>query len=130
MNWLRRVMLGRYGSDQLSIALMILYMVLSLLSRFTNVYVLSVISLIPLVFCFFRMFSKNIQKRYQENNIFMGYYNKVKYGFYNKRDRIRDMKIYKYYKCPNCSNKLRVPRGKGKICITCPSCKTKFIKRT
>lgn len=58
MNWLRRVMLGRYGPDQLSIALMILYMVLSLLSRFTNVYVLSVISLIPLVFCFFRMFSK------------------------------------------------------------------------
>ncbi len=141
MNWFRKMMMGRYGTDQLSIALLALYMVLYLSAQLTRWYVLMLISFIPFFLCFFRMFSRNVSKRYNENYKFMNWWNpvwmwirrnayKVRSWFQNAAGRTKDRKTHRYYKCPNCSNTLRVPKGKGKISITCPVCKTEFIKKT
>ena len=139
MNWFRKMMAGRYGTDQLSIALLVLYMLLYLLAQITGWYVLALLSFIPFIWCFFRMFSRNVNKRYSENYRFTSWWNpiwakmrgvvyKVKAWFRKTTGRMKDKKTHKYYKCPNCSNTLRVPKGKGKISITCPVCKTEFIK--
>jgi hypothetical protein len=130
MDWFRRAMMGRYGTDQLSIGLLILYAVLSLVARSANWYVLGFISFVPLILCFYRMLSRNISRRYQENVQFLKWWNPVRLWFSNAVNRIKDQKTHRYYKCPKCSSTLRVPRGKGKISITCPVCKTQFIKKT
>lgn len=130
MNWLKKFMTGRYGVDQLSWTLMGLSIFVSILSRFMNSQVLAILYLIPLVIVFYRMFSKNIAKRYQENMTFLNKWNPIKGKINTKIQRIKSLKYYKYYKCPNCKQKLRVPRGKGKISITCPKCKTVMIKKT
>lgn len=134
MNWFRRMMMGRYGTDQLSIALLVLYMVLSLVLQFIRIPFLYLLSLIPLIFCFYRIFSRNINRRYAENNRFLRWWYPVKTRvqkfFSRSNSRLKDRQTHRYFKCPHCSNTLRVPRGKGKICITCPVCKTEFIKKT
>ena len=130
MNWFRKIMQGRYGTDPLNIALMVFYLILWLLAQVTRFYVLLVLSLFLLAAFFYRAFSKNISKRYQENMWFLQRWNKVK-SFWNKlTSRIRGMKTHRYYHCPKCHNTLRVPKGKGKIKITCPVCRTEFIKKT
>jgi hypothetical protein len=130
MEWFRKVMMGRYGTDQLSIALLVFYMVLSVVARVSNIYVFVIISFIPFVLCFYRMLSKNISKRYQENAQFLKFWNPVRLWFFNLINRMKDRKTHCYFKCPKCSRTLRVPKGRGKISITCPMCKTEFIKKT
>ncbi len=130
MDWLRRMMAGRYGTDQLSIALLVLYAVLYLLAQITHWVFLVWIALIPFVLFFVRMFSRNISKRYRENTAFLQYWNPIAVWFRRMIQIGKDRQTHRYYKCPKCSSKLRVPKGKGKICITCPVCKTEFIKKT
>lgn len=130
MNWFQRVMAGRYGVDQLTIAVMVVYIILILVAQFTGVFWLSYIALVLLVFCFFRMFSRQTAKRYQENMQFLKLWNPIKNWFRFQKNRLKDSKTHRYYKCPNCSASLRVPKGKGKICITCPKCGKEFIKKT
>lgn len=130
MNWFKKFMTGRYGVDQLSWALMFLSIFISILSRFTNSKILAMLYIIPMAMVFYRMFSKNITKRYQENMMFLNKWNPIKRKINRIIQRIKDMKHYKYYKCSNCKQTLRVPRRKGKISITCPKCKTVMVKKT
>lgn len=129
MDWLRRMMLGRYGVDQLTIAMLIFYMILSFISQIARLPVLALASLVLLGLCFYRMLSRNTQKRYWENVHFLELWNPVKQWFLNLIYRIQDRKTHRYFKCPRCSSTLRVPRGRGKISITCPVCKNEFIKK-
>lgn len=122
-------MAGRYGGDQLNIALMILYLVLAIAAQITGLWVLWIVEVLLLVYCFYRILSRNVEKRYQENLRFLKLWNPVKLWFQGIRNRSAD-KAHRYYHCPKCKNTLRVPKGKGKICITCPVCKTEFIKKT
>jgi ribosomal protein S27E len=130
LEWYRRVMTGRYGTDQLTFALLGLYFVLWMAGQVSRLYILALLSLVPLVLCFYRMFSRNTGKRYRENVWFMNYWSKVRLWFFNRTNRIKDRKVHRYYKCPKCANTLRVPKGRGKICITCPVCGNQFIKKT
>ena len=68
MNWLKKFMMGRYGVDQLSMALLVVSIFISILSSFVRVWVIEILNIVVLVIIFYRMFSKNIAKRYQENN--------------------------------------------------------------
>jgi glucan phosphoethanolaminetransferase (alkaline phosphatase superfamily) len=129
MDWLRRMLMGRYGVDQLTIAMLAFYVVLSLVSQIARLPVLSLLSLVLLGLCFFRMLSRNTQKRYRENVRFLEIWNPVKQWFFNLKYRIQDRKTHRYFKCPRCSSTLRVPRGRGKISITCPVCKNEFIRK-
>lgn len=130
MNWLRRFMVGRYGPDELSFAFLFLFAVIWILSLFFPSQIWFYVELVLLVLCYFRMFSKNIFKRSQENARFLRYYDPVRFRVQHMKKRFQDRKTHKYFKCPNCSQELRVPKGKGEITITCPKCKTKFDKRT
>ena len=128
MNWLRKFMYGRYGIDQLNKALMVIALVLILIFGFLprSLYALSFISYIPIVLYIFRTFSRDINKRSQENYKYLKMKNSVISWFKQKTNRIKDSKTHKYFKCPKCSQQLRVPRGQGKISITCPKCKEVF----
>lgn len=127
---LERFMAGRYGVDQLSKVLLIISLVLLVISMFTHWGILYVLALVALIYTYFRMFSRNIAKRSAENQAYMNF----RYGLSVKRDKAKrrheQRKIYRFYKCPNCKQEVRVPRGKGKICITCPKCRTEFVRKS
>ena len=130
MNWLRKFMLGRRGVDQLSMTLMGISIFLSILSIFVNSQILYILYMVTIAIAIYRMFSKNLTKRYQENIKFLNMWNSIKRKINNRIQRLKNLKHYKYWKCSNCKQTLRVPRGKGRISITCPKCKTIMIKKS
>lgn len=123
-------MAGRYGVDELSKFLNIILLVLLVLSIFIRSGIFYLLALGILIYSYFRMFSKNISKRYEENQKFVNfrYRNVVKWNNFKKRFAQR--KEYRFYHCPQCKQTVRVPRGRGKICITCPKCRTEFVKKS
>ena len=130
MNFLRRFMAGRYGGDQLNNARLVLSLLLILLERFTHWRWMTIPVLVLLVLCYFRVFSRNIQARYAENQRFLRWWGPVGVRLRNAGLRFQDRKTHRYYKCPHCKQRLRVPRGRGKINITCPHCRTQFIRKS
>ena len=130
MDWLKRFMMGRYGGDQLSVVLLVLSIFLTILARLINLPLLAVIAYIPLVICIYRMFSRDISKRSMENYKFAMLVSPLYSWFKKTQQRVKDTKTHKYFKCQNCKTTLRVPKGKGKIIITCPKCKIQFTKKT
>lgn len=130
MNWFRRFMLGRYGTDQLSMAMLALFLISLVCSGFITSPVWSIAELVLIVVMYFRIFSRNIPKRTKENESFMKLWRPAQKWFKVRRNRFKSRKEYRYYKCPSCKNTLKVPRGKGEITITCPVCKEKLTKRT
>lgn len=128
MEWLKKFMYGRYGGDNLSRGLLILSFILLILSNILpkSLWFLTIISYIPALICVFRIFSRNIYKRQIENYKYLKIRNKVIAFFKRKSNRLKDLKTHKYFKCSNCNQILRVPRGHGKISITCPKCKNTF----
>ena len=128
MDRLRRFMFGRYGGDELSKALLVLSFILLLVMNFVpkDLRFLEIVAYIPAIICMFRIFSRNIYKRRNENYKYLKIKNNIVMWFKNNINRIKTLKNYKYYTCSNCKQKLRVPRGKGKISITCPKCNSSF----
>jgi len=122
----RRMFIGRNGPDQLSFALIIL----SLIFNFIPWQYMFAFSLAIFAVAVFRMFSRNIAKRQKENLAFMGVVNKTKSWYYMNKAKGQQRKFYKIFKCPSCSLKLRVPRGKGKVSIKCSKCGNKIIRTT
>ena len=130
MNWFQRFMTGRYGSDQLNFALLVLCLLLTLIAQISGLYILVFVSYLPLIFAIFRMFSRNINKRRAENAWFMKRWAPVRIWFVQKFTMLRQSKQYRFFKCPSCKATVRVPRGKGKIQIRCPHCGNTFIKKS
>ena len=119
----RRFMYGRYGMDSLSKTIFILSLILLLLSSVTRISFLYAIALVLLIWGYFRVFSKNIAKRRRELSVYTGKANLIK-------SRWRDRKTHRYFRCRACKQWLRVPKGKGKIQITCRKCGVKMQKKT
>lgn len=130
MKWFQNFMRGRYGADQLSFALLILYFIITVISMLIGIPVIGYISLILVVICYFRIFSRNVYKRSSENAKFMRLINPALSKFKTKKKEFSERKTHKFYNCPSCKQRLRVPKGRGTITITCPKCKTKFDKKT
>jgi len=130
LNWFRRLMAGRYGVDQLSIAQLIIGIVLAIVYRFFPYKTIQLSFFIMLIYTYFRIFSRDINKRYLENIKFMKLWNPIKNKFSSQIAKIKNRKHFKYFKCSFCGQKIRVPRGKGKIKVTCPKCKNTTIKNT
>lgn len=128
--WLQKIMKGRNGGDQLCMGLLLLSFFISLIAGYLKQPIINYVSYIPFLICVYRMFSKDIEKRRMENYKFMIAISPLYSWFKKSSKRVKDMKTHKYYKCPNCKQKLRLPKGKGKISITCTKCKTKFVKKT
>ena len=132
-NWLRKVMTGRYGVDEFSRFLNMVAMISLLLF----VLVKNTISLIfwlmavgSLIWSYIRMFSRNTYKRRAENNAYLT----IRYNLTRKltglKQRMRQKKYYRFYKCPRCGVTTRVPKGKGTIRITCPKCGEIFQRKS
>lgn len=125
---LQRFMLGRYGVDAFGKFLLGAVVVLWALNLFANSKILYSWALLLMVYAYFRMFSKNTTKRYQENIKFLQIKNKIISRFNSEKSQLKQRKTHHIYRCPTCRQKIRIPRGKGRICITCPKCKTEFTK--
>lgn len=130
MNWLRKFMTGRHGGDQLSIALLISAVLLNFITGLIDIPFLTLLGYIPLVIGVFRILSRNTAKRSMENYKFIMVMSPVYKWFTIIGNRIRDAKTHQYFTCPNCRQSLRVPKGKGKIVVICPKCKTEFKAKT
>ena len=130
MKFIKNIMKDRYGSDQLSFALFLVAMLFIILARFTKMQIFSLISNIPLIYGVYRMLSKDIYRRRLENNKYLTFVSPLKSKYRKSKRKFEGRKIYKYLVCPNCKKELRIPRGKGKINITCPQCKEKFEGRS
>lgn len=129
-----RFMQGRYGVDQFSKSMLIAGLVVILLSSFftrtgagTLFYFLG---WVLIIYCYFRIFSRNISKRYAENQAYLAKTYKIRVFFQRQKNSLNQRKVYHIYKCPGCKQKIRIPRGKGKIEIRCPKCGTTFIKKS
>ena len=130
---LQRFMYGRYGSDELSKAMLIAMLVCAVLTWFTNGgldTVLSVAMWALLIYSYVRMFSKNHGKRWAENQKYLSFKNRILGRINKEKNYAQQRKTHRIYSCPGCKQKIRVPKGKGRIEISCPKCKTKFIKRS
>jgi len=121
-----RMFIGRNGPDYLSLALIILAMVLS----FIPWQFMFIICIALTLLAVWRMFSKNIDKRRKENLVLLKLVNNTKSWYYRINARRQQRKQYKIFKCSQCGQKLRVPRGKGKVSIKCSKCGNKMMKTT
>ena len=119
---LRRFMAGRYGTDRLNMAILcaglVLVIIYGLVPNAALKLILWAASYGLMIWAIFRSLSRNTYKRYQENRKFLQFF-----------DRLKDRE-HRYFDCPKCRQMVRVPRGKGKISITCPRCREKFVKKT
>ena len=119
---LRHFMTGRYGTDKLNSAILWVGVGVCLLSLFIRVpvvdLVLTLLSYILMGIAIFRTLSRNTYKRYQENRKFL-----------SLLQRIKDRE-HRYFSCPRCKQTVRVPKGKGKIAISCPKCQERFIRKS
>ena len=125
-----RFMQGRNGVDQLSHFLSTVSLILIVVAIFTKSIILDWIPFVIMGYMYFRIFSRNIPKRSMENQKFcnMRYDLAIKKNNWKKEREQR--KIYRFFRCPMCKQKVRVPKGRGKICITCPKCRQEFIRRS
>ena len=127
---LRQFMIGRYGTDGLNQFLSIASLVLLLIAIVSRVQIFTWLGIALLIFCYYRTFSRNISKRTEENYKFYTLKDRVDNKFKGWKEQWANRKVYHYYRCPQCRQKLRVPRGRGRIQISCPRCGTQFIKKS
>ena len=126
---LTQFMAGRYGGDQLNMFLIVVYVILCVVGLFVRWGVLELIALVLVIVCLFRMLSRNIDRRRAENAKFLQPVRPVARSFASFRTRMAD-KDHRYFKCPNCGQQMRVPRGKGRITVHCRSCGATFEEKS
>lgn len=129
-----RFMQGRYGVDTFSKVLLAAgvagVFISALFGGRTIGNVCYALGWAAVIYCYFRIFSKNHRKRYEENQWFLNRTYKLRCFFQKKKNELEQRKHFRIYKCPSCSQKIRVPKGKGKIEVSCPKCQTKFIRKS
>lgn len=130
-----RFMQGRYGVDQFAKFTMGVALVFIVLAIFVNTgssagSLLDMLGLVAIVYTYFRIFSRNISKRAQENQKYLSATAKLRQRLNKEKNMMKQRKDYHIYTCPSCGQKVRIPRGKGKIEISCPKCHSKFVKRS
>lgn len=127
----RQFMIGRYGADELSRFLLGMVCVLIVINLFMPKGApLVILELVLLVVCYYRMFSKQISRRFEENQKFLTLKFHVTEWFKNLKFKIKEGRKYKIFKCPSCGQKIRIPRGHGKISIHCRKCGNDFLGRS
>lgn len=143
MDWFRRFMYGRHGVDSFSLGLCVIYFVVYLLVGILSFFappliigILRVLTTLIVAYAVFRMLSRNSAARQRENEAFLRVWSRIKGGwgglrnwFDTRQQRAQENAVYAHFKCPSCGRKLRVPRGRGKIVVTCPMCGKEFERK-
>ena len=125
-----KFMQGRYGVDSLSRFLSAVLLAVIVLGLFIRIPFSGLITLVLLVILYFRMFSKDISRRYAENQKFLQFRDRLLGRFSSFGSNMSQLKDYHIYKCPRCNQKIRIPRGKGHIMVRCPRCGYEFHKKS
>lgn len=125
MGFLQRFMYGRYGADALGAFTLTLYLVAWLAQALTGWHVLGLICTLLAVVTLYRILSRNIAKRRAENQRFLNATAPIRSRWRAAKTKRGD-KTHKYFKCPSCGQQLRVPKGAGRIRVTCRSCGASF----
>lgn len=132
-HWKRKFeefMNGRYGMDDMGVFLIVSSILMLLVSLFDSSVLLFMAGCALLVYAYFRVFSRNLAARRRENMGYLSVKESLRFKLQSRKLHRSMSKTHKYYKCPKCGQKLRVPKGKGKIEVSCPKCGEKFIKKT
>ncbi len=129
-----RFMQGRYGVDSLSKFLLVCGLVVVFATAFIDSPLISslfnLLGWVIVIYCYFRLFSRNVTKRYAENQTFLTKTYRIRCFFARQKELLKQRRVYHIYQCPGCRQKIRIPRGKGKIEVRCPKCGTTFIKKS
>ena len=126
---LQRFLYGRYGTDKLNLALLIFGLILSLIGTLVF-WPVTLLADALYIWALFRTFSRNIPARQREYAAFLRFWSPIESWLRARKVRFSQRKQYKYFKCPNCRQELRAPRGRGKIEVTCPKCHNVFRTKT
>ena len=121
---------GRYGADQFGRFLSGLCVALLIISMFRGHEIWFLLAFAVLVYNYFRIFSKNIPKRYAENQKYLALTANLRRGIAAKKSEMAQRRTHHIYRCPQCRQKIRVPRGRGRIEIRCPKCDARFIRNS
>ena len=121
---------GRYGMDAFSGSLLITALFALLLSSISNLWFISLYAIFPLVWGIIRCFSKKISKRESELDAFISMEDRRKENAALRKQKWTDRKTHRYFRCKYCDTVFRVPKGKGKVRITCPGCREQYTKKT
>lgn len=124
----QQFMFGRYGGDKFSLFLLIVALVIAVFGRFF--WPLTLVADIIFIYVLFRMFSRNHAARQKEYRAFLKVWGPVENWFRFQNTKFRERKICKYFRCPQCKQQLRAPRGRGKIQVTCQKCHHVFVTKT
>lgn len=122
-------MTGRYGADQLSRASVIAGLVLYVLTWITRITLFSYLGLALYIWSIYRMFSRNREKRALENQKYLHITGNFRTSVTQAKNRAKNSKEYKYFRCPKCHSYLKLPRGVGEVTVTCGKCKNQFRKK-
>ena len=125
-----RFMAGRYGVDSLGKATLILALIVIVLENIFNSSILFILSWALIFLTYFRMFSRNVYKRAEENQKYLAKTYGIRRWLLKQKNLLAQRKVYHIYKCPGCRQKIRIPKGKGKIEIRCPKCGAAFIRKS
>ena len=134
-----RFMQGRYGFDSYSSFLVLIAIVLVLVNLILGFMPLAllpislIISLVAwalLIYSYVRVFSKNYEKRKKQNDRFLQKMEKLRESIRRKKAISRIKKTHHIYICPGCRQKIKRPKGKGNIVVTCPKCRMEFTKKS
>lgn len=122
-------MAGRYGADQLGMTMLWTALILSIVGSFSGLGLLTLMADALLLLMFWRMLSKDRLKRQHENQTYLQKTYGARRAVTEWINRVKNGKKYRYFTCPQCKKRLRVPRGVGNITITCKGCGNKFDKK-
>lgn len=150
--WILNFMKGRYGTDSLSMFLLIFGIIIYVIAPFIPVVgsFLFLISLASVIYSLFRVLSKDTAKRQNELRKYQTLLSKFKSNSTSspsssntderkaarerekeKKRKIKEkLKTHDMFYCPECKTSCYVPKGRGKVRITCPKCGNKFLGKT
>jgi len=128
-NALARFMYGRNGSDQLGVFTLALYLVVWLIQAFTRWVPLLILEYLLLAITLFRILSRNLARRRAENAKFLQLVRPLASRWQSLCTRVGDRE-HRYFRCPNCGQQMRVPRGKGRLTVHCHTCGATFEEKS
>lgn len=124
-----RFMQGRYGNDRLGQVMLMLALICMVLSLFRIPFI-STVGLVVLILTYYRMFSRQIGKRAAENQKYLTLEWKLRVRLQKRKQAMAQSRTHRIFRCPKCRQKIRVPRHRGRIAISCRKCGTEFIRKT
>ncbi len=127
---LQQWMQGRYGNDEFSKALYTVSLALLIFSLFPSLRFLYIPALVFMLWSCVRCYSRNFAARRAERERYLKVTGGIRSWFRLQKDKWRDRREYRYFRCKECKAPLRVPKGKGKIRIRCPKCQHEIDARS